>query len=176
MERMRWTGQSGATMIELIVAVVIGAILVVMVTQYFNSQNRTYHSAISMAEQRHGMRASMDLLQREVRAAGYDPTGMGFNGFDYDNSKLIIRADLNGDGDLNDFEERIEYFFDRNSGCLMRMAYTNGEASVGDKNERPDIVMEDVEGFKFEYLDEKGNAISSGSDEDDIKQVHLKLC
>lgn len=175
MERMPRREHSGATMIELIVAIVIGSILVVMVTQYFNSQNKTYHSAISMTEQRQGMRASMDLLQREVRAAGFDPTGIGFNGFDYDEKKLVIRADLNGDGDLKDAEERIEYFVDSKNDCLMRMAYSRGEASVGDKNESPDIVMEGVDAFEFEYFDGNGKPVQSSDGASEIKEVRMRL-
>lgn len=165
--------QRGFTMVELIVAMMIASVLVVLVTRFFGSQNRTYQGQISLAEQRGGLRASLDLVQRELRTAGYDPTGMGFNGIAFDTTKLVIKADHNGDGDLGDADELIEYSFDSQHNTLYRTAYPQGCSTTTTVTKQE--VIDDIVLFEWEYLDDNDNPVTSPVAEDDIRKVGVSV-
>jgi prepilin-type N-terminal cleavage/methylation domain-containing protein len=166
--RVATIGRRGATLVELIVALFIGSILVAMVTRFFGSQNKTYMSQIDSAELRGGIRASMDLLQRELRNAGFDPTGAGFHGVSFDSLRLILRSDFNGDGDLMDPDEEIAYLHDAKNRLLLR-----GPARKSTM--KPQVVLEEVDTFEFVPLDAFGNKVKDSADCGAIREVMVKL-
>jgi len=162
--------QRGASLVEFIVALAIGGLLLVFVTRFFASQNRTYSSQVSSAELRGSLRAASDLLQREVRNAGYNPAGATFYGVPFDSLKLKLNADLNGDGDLADTGEQVEYYLDSTTHELKR-----GPGAASPIAMAADVVMDGVDTFKVEFRNAAGSAITSSAGNDDIRQVRLRI-
>lgn len=164
------TGIRGATLVELLVAVAIGAILLTLVTRFFASQNKTYVQQMNSADLRGGLRAAMDLVQRELRNAGYDPLGKGFVGVEVDTTRLKLRADLNGDGDVADADEAIEYRLDKTQGFLLR-----GPIVASGVTATPDVVLEDVDTFYLEYTSASGTKLVASGSAADVRQVRVRL-
>ncbi len=100
----------GFTLIELLVAmalglVVLGAILTIFVNQ---SQTNAAQQEIAYAQQH--VRAAMDLMLREIRNAGFDPTGNGFEVIPLATADSIrIRSDYDEDGIPDDASEDVTY-------------------------------------------------------------------
>jgi hypothetical protein len=101
--------------------------------------------------------------------AGYDPRGVNndvdpsndFLGITFDPGRLMIKADLNGNGLLTDPNESIIFVFDAATHTLRRNT-GGGNQPFG----------ENIESFVVEYFDQGGNpTIDSTS----IRQVKIAV-
>jgi len=97
-------GNRGFTLIELLVAMALGLVILGAVVAVFVSQNRTNAAQQEVAYAQQNVRAAMDLIARDMRGAGYNPTNAGsFDGILAAHATYIrIQSDLNRDGDTND--------------------------------------------------------------------------
>lgn len=67
--------QTGFTLLEFLIVILIGAIIMTAVMTSFFSQHRAYLAQDEIVAMSQNLRAAMDLMTREIRMAGYDPTG-----------------------------------------------------------------------------------------------------
>ena len=140
-------GARGFTLIELLVVLAIQGILLAAVATSFTGQLTAYDLQEQISAMQQNARAAMTMVMREARTAGYDPARAGFAGLAYDPARLVIAADRNGDGDLNDANERVVYSHDPDRLRLKRDTGGGGQP-----------LAEDIEGFSVEYFDAAGNA------------------
>lgn len=169
----------GFTLVELLVAMVIALVVTTSIAGVFISQRKTFATQEQVSEMVQTARAAMDMITREVRVAGCDPTGtmqrkdpseaggIPFVGIPYNPGQLEIVADLNGDGDTGGDNERIVYRFydasDRRYPNQIKRKTGNG---------RFQPFAENIEAFTFTYLDADGNATTSTPD---IRQVEITI-
>src|SRR5438132_2083258 len=73
--------QSGFTIIEVMIAMVISSALIAAVYQTFHSQQRSYTMQSEAAAMEQNLRGGLYLLTRELRSAGYNPTQATANNF-----------------------------------------------------------------------------------------------
>ncbi|MBL7208292.1 MAG: prepilin-type N-terminal cleavage/methylation domain-containing protein, partial [Desulfobacterales bacterium] len=104
--------EGGFTLVELLIAMTIGLIILAALSSTFLMQRKIYDVQEQIVEMVQTARAAMDMMTREIRMAGYDPTGAGFDGITYDADQLEIKADMyqtnntgNPDGDTDDSNE-----------------------------------------------------------------------
>jgi prepilin-type N-terminal cleavage/methylation domain-containing protein len=99
-------GNRGFTLIELLVAMALGLLVLGAVISVFVSQNRTNAAQQEVAYAQQNVRAAMDLMARDIRGAGYNPTNAGsFDGVLAAGATYIrIQSDFNRDADTNDPE------------------------------------------------------------------------
>ena len=91
----------GFTLVELLVAMVMGLAVLGAVLSIFVNQNRTNAIQQEIAYAQQNVRAAMGLMVCEIRNAGYDPQNNGFDVIPQATSTLIqVRADYRGDNDL----------------------------------------------------------------------------
>lgn len=154
-------GERGFTLIELLVVLSIQGILMAALVMSFTSQLRTHRQQEQMSEMQQSARAAMDLIAREVRMAGYDPTRAGIAGIAYDVDVLRIAADLNGDGDAADSNENVAYGHDP---ATLRLTRDTGGGRQS--------VAEQVEFFAFEYRDANGLPTAVAAD---IRQFRVRI-
>ncbi len=153
----------GVTLVEMVIAITIAAIIAIIAANYFARESGTTERYISSTQLRQNVRAAMDLIVREARMIGYNPT-TDFDlpewvvDFDTDEStetwfanstdELIIIANLNGDNDVDDEDEKIFYWYDAADSIIYR------------KTENPDnteIVLENIADLQFEGRDVNDN-------------------
>jgi type IV pilus assembly protein PilW len=108
-------------------------------------------------------RAAMDLITREVRMAGFDPTGAGFSGVHHHSGYIHIRADLNGDGDKDDTNEDLRYRYDNTNNLIER---------DDDDHNNWTPLTENIQAFNFNYLDRNGNPTTTSAD---IRQILITI-
>jgi prepilin-type N-terminal cleavage/methylation domain-containing protein len=141
--------QRGFTLAELLVAIAVVGLIMTGLLTFMMSGNQTYLTGSNQIEAQQAARVALARMVREIRGAGYNPTGapacppaiscpiVGAPGFGNPaNTALMIQNDLDGDGT---FEEQIAYTL--NGTDLQRQ----GQTIVGG-----------IQALAFTYLDENG--------------------
>lgn len=147
-KEMPGPGSGGFSLVELLIAMLVGGVIMASVMTSFQTQHRTYMGQDQVVELQQNARAAMDMIARDIRSAGYDPHDLGA-GITMATAGRIEFSRSDGTGSL----ETIAYsLFDSNTmsggneGDLMRQ---NG-ASTG-------AVAENIRFLEFRYLDDNGN-------------------
>ncbi len=154
--------EHGFSLIELITAMGISGIILAAITATFISQSRSYDAQEQINGMQQAARAAMDIITREVRMAGYNTNnGLTFDGITYDTTQIRVQANLDGDTDTGDANEDIIYAYDSVDDVITRETGGNTE-----------ILVEDIEAFTFQYLDEFGDPTT---DSGEIWQVQITI-
>jgi type IV pilus assembly protein PilW len=127
----------------------------------FLVQQKAYNVQGQLSEMQQNIRAATDMIVRETKMAGYNPTGASFNGITYDTSQLRILADLDGDGAATGTNEDITYSYDGTDTQIVRDIGAGGQP-----------VAENIQTFTFDYLDASG---TSTTDTDLIRQIKITI-
>src|SRR5215471_16340221 len=123
----------GLTLVELLVTMVILGVVMGGVTRSFMNQRKLtsiQNQRLALIQQ---AQAAMDLLTRELRTAGTNPTGATFVPVTYSPTQLEIRADLNGNGTTdtnNDPNEHLVYAYDSTNKRITRDAGSGAQPLV----------------------------------------------
>ena len=169
-------GNDGFTLIELLIAMAVGLIVLGAMYGVFTMHNKTFSNQEQIAEMQQNARAGMDMMTREIRMAGYDPTGAGFDGITYNADQLQIEADINDDGNIiNDDEsydpnEHIVYkYYDNDSEYPYQI-----KRKTGNGNFQP--FAENIQDFTFVYLKADGvTEVTTSADNDNIRQIKITI-
>jgi len=161
--------EHGFTLIELLIVMAISFIVLGAVFSTLVVQRRAFAVQEQITEMVQTARATIDMMSREIRMAGHDPTGAGFHGIPYNAAQLQIRTDLRGDGandpcdgDTNDRNENITYKYYDETIQIKR--------KTGSGRFQP--FAENVQAFSFAYLDSNGSPTTTTAD---IRQVRLTI-
>ena len=161
--------EHGFSLIELISALGISGIILGAITATLISQSRSYDAQEQINGMQQAARVAMDMITREVRMAGYNPTGAIFVGFHHHNDKIHIRADLDGDGTADDANENIYYTYD----ATQRIIERDDRDGTG-----IETLVENIEGpggasgFTLVFLDKDGLATTTDAD---IRQIQVTI-
>ena len=165
--------ERGFTLVELLIGMAVGLIVLGAIASTFIIQSRSLDVQEQVAEMVQTARAAMDMMSREIRMAGYNPTGATFDGITYHATQLQILADFRGnndgdppDGLPNDPNEDITYTYDNPNDRIDR------KTGAG----QPQPFAENIQAFNFVYLKADGvTEVSSSADNDEIRQIRLTI-
>jgi type IV pilus assembly protein PilW len=156
----------GFTLLEVMVSIAIGMVVLAAVTTTFMSQTKFYNAQEQINEMEQNARGAMDIITRELKMAGYRPTGMTLTGVTYDATQLQIQADVNGDGLLTPVDtepnEIVIYAFDS----------TNTQITRKDGSNAAEVLANNITDFTFSYLDAGGASTSTSAN---IRQVSISI-
>lgn len=65
----------GFSLVELLIAMAVGMVVLASMYSVFTIQNKTFANQEQLVEAQQNARAAMDMMAREIRMAGYNPTG-----------------------------------------------------------------------------------------------------
>jgi len=155
----------GFTLIELLVAMAISGLVMTAIYTTFSFQQKSYSLQRQMVAMEQNLRASMFMLEREIRMAGCDPYGTAGAGIVTANANTIrFTMDLNYDADIVDSNEDITYYLYTADGIQkLGRKSTPGTTSP---------VAEHINALTFEYLDEDGAVTANLSN---IRSVRITL-
>ncbi len=153
--------EGGYTFINLLVSMGISGIILSTVTTTFVSQSQSYDAQEQIVEMQQNARAAMDIMTREIRMAGYSPTGASIVGVHHHSDKIHIRADITGDGDNNDPNEDIKYSYDSANLRIQR------DAKAGIQP-----FADNIQAFTMAYFDNNGNATTNSAA---IRQIQIVI-
>ena len=155
----------GFTIVELVVGLALTLIILGVVISVFNVQSKSYCLQEQLTEMQQNVRAAMDMMVREIKMAGYDPAGNGFNGIVYDTTQLQILADLDGNGTATGTNENITYRYYNTSDYPFQIKRKTGSGSF-----QP--FAENIQTFTFDYLNINGTTTTSSAN---IRQVRVAI-
>ena len=165
MKRKR--SNQGFTLTELLVAMVISGIVAAGIYSTFYSQQKSYLTQEQIAAMQQNLRGAMHLLGRDIRMAGYNPTGFATTGIQTAQANSVrFTMDITNDagtgipdGDTGDPNEDITYALVDLDG--------DGDTDLG----RNDVngggnhqIAENIDALDFVYLDEDGNTTTTPSE------------
>jgi type IV pilus assembly protein PilW len=97
--------QSGLTLVELMVALMLFVIVITAIYQTFNFQQEAYMQTEAKVNMVQEARAAQFFLARDIKMAGFDPTTYALTGFDQTAAGQIrFSMDVTGNGDPDDVE------------------------------------------------------------------------
>ncbi len=115
-------GRTGMTLVEMIVALALFAVVSAVVVGFLTDSRGSYRKTRDLAQDQQTLRAVLSLMTREIRGAGCDSLDIGLDGIAMaDDIELRCIADLNGDGTTLDAGEDITYLFDPGPLELRRL-------------------------------------------------------
>ena len=175
-KRLNASRESGFTLVELMVALVIAAILIVGIFQLYRSTQNTYLAQDQLAELQQNARIGIEQMIREMRLAGYLANCTPTQG---SSSPVSALFEFDADTDLNGTPERIKYEYDSTKREISRYAHSPAPipASCGPayafSGSEKQIVASDVESLKFTFYDKNdGKPVATPQE---IRRVTIDL-
>lgn len=147
-------GCAGFTLSELLVAMAISGIVVGGAVMIFRTMVRSHNTQVELTTMQQNLRAAMFYLERNIRMAGFDPSGEADAGFAVIKTNRIaftLDKDENGIIDSN-WDERFDFRLDANN--LVRIMPSTGASW---------LVSDNIEALNFVYLDVDGEPTSNPS-------------
>ena len=141
---MRWK-TPGLTLVATLLALTSSGFVVGALSHLFITQPRLSEAQDARRDMVQNARIALEVMTREIRMAGYNPTGASFDGVTYAPTQLHLRADLNGDGDTDGPDEDIRYTYDAAIQQIIRVDCA-GQAPVA----------EHIQAFALNSLDTVG--------------------
>ena len=112
------SGNSGLTLVELMVAMVLSLVLMAAVYLLYQIQNSSANTQGYVSRMQQDLRLSMDAMEKDIRMAGYDPgNSKNFGLVTASAHELTLTIDANTSG-VVDAGERITY--SQTDGVLNR--------------------------------------------------------
>jgi prepilin-type N-terminal cleavage/methylation domain-containing protein len=151
----------GFSLIELCVTLVIMSVISLAIYSVFAVSSRTYNTQGVTANVQQSVRAAMEVMLQDIRAAGLDPIASGNFGIEWaEATKLRFTSD-SIDAGLGDFNgaledtnsERITYVLQGSQ--LDQILYE----TTGSEEIQP--LISDVQTLTFTYFDADGNDLGS---------------
>ncbi len=156
----------GFTLTELLVAIFIAGVVAAGIYSTFYSQQKSYLAQEQIAAMQQNLRGAMHILGRDIRMAGYDPTGWATTGIQTAQANSIrFTMDVTDDagtgppdGDTGDPNEDITYALVDMDGDGDTDLGRNDANGGGNRQ-----IAENIDALDFIYLDEDGNPTATPS-------------
>jgi Tfp pilus assembly protein PilW len=164
------TGQNeGLSLFELLVAMGLGMSVLAVVTTTFIVQAKVYKAQEQVLEMEQNARGVLDVINRELKMAGYKPNGGGFSGLPFGTAELRIQADLDGNGSIPNSGttlEDIRYAYD---SANLRITRQEGPGGIAEP------IADNIVLFNFDYLKADGSLAASSADTTLIRQIKITI-
>ena len=168
----------GFTVVELLVSLAIMSVALTSIYGLYMSYVRVYTTEGVTSQVQQGVRASMNMMVRDIRMAGLDPTRTGSFGIvEATPQSIRFTADRDMDGEIDDPDlaggliesnlEQIAFSFDENTNLLEMILYKSD-----DTVEIRDTMLDNVSNLNFTYLN-ADDAVTA--DLNDIRTVIIAL-
>jgi type IV pilus assembly protein PilW len=162
--------QNGFTLIEMLIALAMGSLLLASLYNFYMGQKKAYAIREQVSEMQQNARAGMELMVREIRMAGYNPTrapGVGI--IEAGSQAIRMTMDLNGDGDVTDENEDITYsLYDSGSDGDLDL----GRKPAGSTNQP---VAENIASLDFVYTLANGSTTTTPVSLGQIRMLQVSL-
>ncbi|MBI1422903.1 MAG: prepilin-type N-terminal cleavage/methylation domain-containing protein [Gammaproteobacteria bacterium] len=174
MKTRHFANQTGVTLVELMIALAISAILMLGVSSIYVSSKRGYKIQDNLSRQQENSRFSLEVLMRDLRMAGYPKTVI---------KEPIVTATTSDGGTSNDtitiqYETNFDCLGqptpacvdDAMKNCAVNKYYIKVDASgnknlycLGNGSANEDIIAENVTDLQIEYgLDKDTSGSANG--------------
>jgi type IV pilus assembly protein PilW len=116
-------GRGGYALTELLVAAAVLGLVMAAVLVILRSGSAAYRWGSARIEAQQSARAALERMAKELRSAGYDPTGAGIEAIAIaEPARVAFSWDLNGDGAVDPTRERVTFLLRPGESILRRDA------------------------------------------------------
>ncbi|MEK7825658.1 MAG: hypothetical protein AAB266_04455 [Nitrospirota bacterium] len=175
---MMTINQDGISLIELVITMAISLLIATLSFDIFTTHYKKYQVQTTVLDAQQNAGNGIDMMLRELRMAGYDPTGTAFNGktllLDGISPKRIIEAaekkirfltDTNGDGNFDDDNEDVTYELRKGEATLRRKTGAGGQP-----------LAENIDLLLITYFDKEGKVLPAPvSDTNGIRVIEIYI-
>lgn len=170
--------QDGISLIELVITMAISLLIATLSFDIFTTHYKKYQVQTSVLDAQQNAGNGIDMMLRELRMAGYDPTGTAFSSNKLlsdgiapqriivaTEKKIRFLADTNGDGNFDDDNEDITYELRKGETTLRRKTGAGGQP-----------LAENIESLLITYLDKEGKVLPVPvSDTNGIRVIEIYI-
>ena len=171
------TNKKGFTAVELLVSLAILSVTLGSIYSLYMSFIRTCTTEGVKVHIQQGVRSSLDMMIRDIRLAGLDPTGsddFGIVAVTPQRIQFMADRDMDGEVDSADITDGIDetdmeyvaYEYDGNSVVKMSLYKANGTLELSD------TMVENVTDLSFEYFNSDDDTTSVL---EDIRTVEITM-
>ena len=159
----------GFTFTEILVAMIISSMVMGGICSTFYSQQNSYVTQDQRCMMQQNLRSAMYFMEREIRMAGFDPTGGAGAGIQpVSQSSIQITRDLNNNGNTTDADEDIIYvLYDADGDLDNDLGREDVNGGAGNE-----LLAENIDALNFVYLDEDGISTTNPSE---IRSVQISI-
>src|SRR6266508_4325942 len=119
----RLRAQAGYSLVEVLVAIAVMGLLMSATLSLLQSGLAAWGWGAGRVEAQQGIRVALERMARELREAGYDPTGAGIEAvLVAEPTQIVFQRDLNGNGLIDPTRERVTYLLRPGETTLPREA------------------------------------------------------
>ena len=162
-EKDRKQAQKGFSLVELLIVLFISGIVLTGIYKIFFSQQCAYRIQEQVVELNQNLRATLDLMVREIRLANYrTPASSVLGILEASPTRIRVLADLNQDGDTLDVDEDITYAYDPGSQKIWR-------------NDAQFVLAENIVQFSFLYTLADGSTTQNPTQLGEIRKITLSI-
>ncbi len=165
---MHIRSQQGFNLIEMLVAMAIGAIVMAAVVNMFVNQSKAYAIRDQVTEMQQNARTGIDFLTREITMAGYDPEGTsGANIIAATANSIQFSMDLSRNGAI-EADENVTYLLydDGEDGDLDLGRTTDGATQ---------LIAENIQNLALQYGLSDGTTTNAPPDPSQVRAVEVSL-
>ena len=148
----------GFSLVELLVAMAITAVVMTAVFKIYTTQQNSYLLQEQVAEMQQNGRTAKYVMTKEIRMAGYDPTGLAKAGFITAGGEIIhFTMDITGgDETITVPGDDITYSVFVDDDAVEKLGRNDGSGNQA--------VVENIDavGFAYAYANEDGNIEKDG--------------
>jgi type IV pilus assembly protein PilW len=172
------TCHKGFTLVELMVTTLVSGLVVIAIYSAYLAQQRTALAQEQVSQMQQNLRAGLDIMEREIRMAGYDPRrSVGATITTATAGQLIFtmladddHMDNDGDGTIDEVDEieTLEY--------TLYDAYGDDDQDLGRRT--PAAIMavaENIDRLEFNYIMEDGTDTLTPATLADIRSVRVSI-
>jgi type IV pilus assembly protein PilW len=177
----------GFTLVEILVALAISGVLMTGIYAAYKTQQDSYLAQEQVAEMQQNIRASLDVMARELRLAGFrGDANSSATIEDAEIDAISFSMDLNEDGDTDDSGENIAYDkYDSgstgpltlgrsSSGSVIALTETpSGSGHFEATGHQP--FASEIEEIEFYYGLEDGSETTSPGDPSEIRSIQISI-
>lgn len=151
--------QQGITLVELMLAMALSGFAIAAIVMAFRSQNASSLIQETVTDMQQNNSAAMDIMTRELRMAGYDPTESTLPAIIAATSSTFhFTADLTRNGVVTDANENVAYGFKATDDTDGNGVADAGIANLGRNTGGGFMEMaENIEAINFAYAYDSNN-------------------
>lgn len=158
---------NGFTLVEIMVSLAISSLVIAGIYGVYTIQQRSYTVQEQVSEMQQRARSALDFMARTVRMAGYNPDGNS----KCSSSLVIADADSLAFDICEENEPEYRYTIAYNAGSGTLNVISDMDIDGGDSS-MP--LAEDIDAFRFRYLESDGTVLSSVPlNDNDRKKVKI---
>jgi prepilin-type N-terminal cleavage/methylation domain-containing protein len=157
----------GFSLVELLVGMVFLAVFALAVHQFCTALLRGVRVLEVASEAQEAARLGVQLIVADLREAGFSPSGALPDGIRRAGHDVVaVARDLNGDGDVDDANERVSYQVAADRHALLR--------ALGDAPPQP--LLNDLadDGLAFTYLATDGAPLPAAPELDASQRARIR--